>query len=76
MFLPHHTGVLAPSLVAGVQPACAVAMAATSRSCAPCARTRRTLFPIVNVESASIDSDAPLPCDRLCTLTVNEVCSI
>jgi hypothetical protein len=71
---PRHG--LAPSLVAGIQPACAVARPATSRSCAPCAPTRRTLFPIVSVESASIDSDTSLPCDRLGTLAVNEVCSV
>jgi hypothetical protein len=68
--------VLAPSPVPGVQPACAVAMAATSRSCAPCTHTRSTLFPIVSVESAAIDSDASLACDNLCTLTVNEVWSV
>jgi hypothetical protein len=71
---PRHG--LAPSPVAGVQPACAVARPATRRSRAPCARTRRTLFPIVSVESASIDPDTSLPCDRLGTLTVNEVCSV
>jgi hypothetical protein len=64
---------LASSPVAGVQPACAVAMAATSRFYAPCARTGSTLFPIVSVGSASVDSDAPLPYDCLSTLTVNEV---
>jgi|SRR6267143_859749 len=68
--------VLAPSAVVGVQPACAVALAATIRSYAPCVRTRSTLFPVVSVESASIDSDASLPCDHLCTLTVNEVWSV
>jgi hypothetical protein len=64
------------ALVPGVQPACAVAMAATSRSCAPRTRTRSTLFPIVSAESASIDSDASLPRDHLFTLAVNEVWSV
>jgi hypothetical protein len=64
---------LASSFVAGVQPARAVAAAATSRSFAPGPRTRITLFPIVNVESAPIDSDASLPCDHLSTLSVDEV---
>ena len=68
---PRHG--LAPCPVASVQPACAVALAATSRSCAP---ARSTLFPIVSAESAPIDSDASLPRDRLCTLAVNEVWSV
>jgi hypothetical protein len=67
---------LASSLVASVQPACAITMATTRRSCAPCARTLGTRFPIVSVESASIDSNTSLPCDCLRTLTVNEVCSV
>jgi len=64
------------SLVAGVQPACPVAMAATSHSYFPSTRARRALFPIVSVDSASIDSDTSLSCDHLCTLTVSESCSV
>jgi len=64
------------SLVAGVQPAGPVAMAATSHSYFPSARTRGALFPIVGVESASIDSDASFPCDHLCALAVNVLCSV
>src|SRR6266513_3340473 len=67
---------LAHSPVVSVQPACAVAMAARSRSRAPCARTPCTLFPIISVECASVDSDASLPRDCLCTLTINEVWSV
>lgn len=65
-------GLASPPAV-GVQPACAVARAATSGFYVPSARTRGTWFPIVGVESASIDSDASLPRDCLGTLTVNEV---
>ena len=67
---------LALSPVVDIQPACAIARAATSRCHAPCARARITQFPIVSVKSASIDSHASLPCDGLCALTVNEVCCI
>src|SRR5258706_13849844 len=51
-------------------------MAATSRFYAPSAGARSTLLPIVSVGSASIDSDASLPCDCLSTLTVDEVYSV
>jgi hypothetical protein len=51
-------------------------MAATSHSYFPSARARGALFPIVSVDSASIDSDASLPCDHLCALAVNVLCSV
>jgi len=64
---------LALCLVAGVQPARPVARAATSLSIVPCARARLALFPIVSVDGASIDADASLTRDCLCTLTIDEV---
>src|SRR6266481_926438 len=68
---PRHE--LAPCPVSRIQPACTVALAATNRSIGPCSCTRFTLFPVVSVQSASIDPHASFPCNRLCALPINEV---
>lgn len=60
----------------GVQPSSAVARTAARFSCASGAAARCTGLPIFRVESASIYSHAPFPCDHLLTLAVDEAGSV